>query len=246
MKYKHSISFFMPAYNEEDNIVPALQEAEAFLDKNFDNYELIVVNDGSKDKTRERAEAYAKKNRKIRIINHPTNLQYGRAFKTGFESSKNELIFYTDSDRQFDIEEIHKLMKYIDDYDLVIGYRKNRKDKQMRIFYSKIYNLALRFLLGIKYRDIDCAFKIVHKRVIDKIKPFTCVRSADSELLGKAIAYGFTIKQIPVTHKPRVAGTSEAETKFGFFAFVKPKIIIHLITETLELRKAIQKIKHAD
>ena len=213
MKYKQSISVFMPAYNEEENIGLAIKEATNCLKKFFNKYELIIVNDGSTDKTKKIAAAYTKKDKNIRLINHPKNLQYGRAFKTGFESAKNELIFYTDADRQFDFNEISNLMEHIDRYDLVIGYRKDRKDSFMRIIYSKIYNLALRLLLGIPYKDIDCAFKICHKRVIDKIKPFTCIRSADSELLGKAIAHKFKIKQIPVTHLPRKAGSSEAEIR---------------------------------
>jgi len=240
--YPQSISFFMPAYNEEKNIASAIEDGVKFLKANFKDYELIVVNDGSKDKTKEIAESYSRENPKIKVINHPRNLQYGRAFKTGFESSTKELIFYTDSDRQFNVNEIHNLMKYISKYDMVIGYRKNRQDKKMRLFYSWLYNLALRFLLNIPFRDIDCAFKICKKKVIDKIRPFTCVRSADSELMGKALAYGFTAKQIPVSHYPRKAGTSEAETG-GFFAFVKPSIIIYLIKETLALRLKINKIR---
>jgi len=234
----------MPAYNEEANIKIAIEEAVKFLEKNFVKYELIIVNDGSKDKTKEIAESCAKKNKSIRVINHPTNLQYGMALKTGFENSKNELIFYTDSDRQFELKEIHNLMKRIKNYDMVIGYRKDRKDKKMRIYYSWIYNKALQFLLGISFRDIDCAFKLCHKKVIDKVRPFSSIRGADAELLAKAIAYNFSIKQIPVLHKPRIAGVSEAEAiNAGFFVKIKPKIIIHLIKETLKLRKVCQKIK---
>lgn len=229
----------MPAFNEEKNIGVAIDEAISFLKKNFKKYELIIVNDGSSDRTREIAEEYSKKTKEIRVINHPRNLMYGRAFKTGFESSRNELIFYTDSDRQFNLEEIHNLMKYVESYDLVIGFRRNRQDKKMRVIFSQIYNLALRFLLNIEFRDIDCAFKIVHKRVIDKIKPFTSIRSADSELLSKAIKHGFSIKQLPVTHFPRVAGTSEAEVRKGFFSFVKVSIIFSLFFETLSLRRQL-------
>lgn len=227
----------MPAYNEEENIANAIEEASNFLKNNFQDYELIIVNDGSKDKTKEIAEKYAKKDKRIRVINHPTNLQYGRAFKSGYEGSKKELIFYTDADLQFDLAEIKNLMKYIGDYDMVIGYRKKRQDKKIRIVYSWIYNLALRLLLKIPYRDIDCAFKICHKRVIDEVKPFTCVRTADAELLSKAIRKGFAIKQIPVSHKPRPAGISEAERGFLAQIFaVKPSIMLSLLKETLKLK----------
>jgi len=245
MKYQQSVSFFMPAYNEEKNIAKAIEEALAFLEKKFTKYELIIVNDGSKDNTKKIVESYSKKNKKIKLINHPTNLQYGRAFKSGFENSKNELIFYTDADLQFKINEISNLMKYINNYDLVIGYRKDRQDKKIRIFYSWLYNLALRTLLNIPYKDIDCAFKLCHKKVIDKVKPFKYIRTADSELLGKAIAYNFKIKQIPVTHLARKEGVPEAESSFlASILAVKPSIVLHLIRETFSLRKDIKDIKN--
>lgn len=243
MKYNQAISFFMPAYNEEKNIGPAIQDALIFLKNNFKDYELIIVDDGSKDKTGKIADVYARKNKKMRVIHHPTNLQYGVALKSGFENSKKELIFYTDSDRQFDLNEIHQLMKYINDYDIVIGYRKKRKDKKMRVIYSSLYNLTLRLLLKIPYKDIDCAFKLCKKKVIDKIKPLTTIRSADVQLLSKTLAYNFKIKQIPVTHYPRRQGVSEAESGGSFFVRIKPNIIRDLIKETLYLKKQINKIK---
>lgn len=241
MKYKYSISFFIPAYNEEGNLERISQDILSFLKKNYLKYELVIVANVSKDKTSEIARKIAKKTNNVRVIQQEKFVGYGVQFRTGFENSSNELIAYTDSDRQFDINEMHNFMKFIDEYDMVIGYRKNRKDKKMRLFYSWIYNLALHVLVGIPFKDVDCAFKVVHKRVIDKIKPLSCVISADSELVAKAIAHGFKIKQIPVTHYPRVAGQSQAEIgRMGFFSFVKPSIMWNLFIEAIKLRREIR------
>jgi len=146
-------------------------------------------------------------------------------------------VFYTDSDRQFDINELKYLMKYIGKYDIVFGYRKERKDPAMRLFYSKLYNWGIRFLLGLKLKDMECAFKLCKKDVIDAIKPITKDRGADVEFLLKSHLNGFKIKQLPVTHRPRIAGVSEAESGGKIFVRVKMSIIIALIKEALELRR---------
>lgn len=238
MKYKQSISIFVPAYNEEGNLREVSADILSFLENNFEKYEFIIVANVSKDKTQEIALDIQRKNKNVRAILQKDFVGYGTQLKTGWENAKNELVFYTDSDRQFNIQELKKFMPYLADYDAVIGYRLDRKDPKMRIFYSRIYNLALRVILGLPFKDIDCAFKICHKRVVDEIKPLTEDRSADSEFLVKTVAAGFRIKQLPVTHRPRVAGVSEAESNSkGFFVRIKPEIIIALIKETLYLRR---------
>jgi glycosyltransferase involved in cell wall biosynthesis len=192
----------------------------------------------SNDKTLEISEKLSKKHKNIRIIKQPKFVGYGTQLKVGWENAKNDLIFYMDSDRQFNINELKFFMNYIPKYDIVIGYRKKRQDPFMRILYSKLYNLALRFILNLKFKDIDCAFKLCKKQVIDKIKPFTQDRGADAEFLVKSKKRGFKIKQLPVTHFPRKQGVSEAESGGKFFVKIKFSIIKALIKETLELRRS--------
>lgn len=238
MKYKKSISVFIPAYNEEENIAKATEEIDKFLRENFEKYELILVINVCKDKTAKIAKELSKEYKNVRVILQKKFVGYGTQLKVGWENAKNELIFYTDSDRQFDIRELHEFMGYIDKYDAVVGYRKKRKDPFMRLIYSKIYNITLGFLLGLNFRDIDCAFKLCKKKVIDEIRPFSQDRGADAEFLVKAMVSGFKIKELPVVHRERIAGVSEAETgKSKFFVKIKPEIIKALIKETIQLRK---------
>ncbi len=238
MKYAQSISVFVPAYNEEGNLKEVTQEIVSFLDKNFKDYEFIIVANKSKDKTQEIARNLSKNNKKIKVILQKSFVGYGTQLKNGWESASKDLVFYTDSDRQFDISELREFMKYIKNYDAVIGYRVKRKDPFMRLFYSWLYNQALRKLLGIKVRDADCAFKLCRKGLIDAIRPFTQDRGADAEFLVKAFAKNYKVKELPVTHRSRIAGVSEAESNSkGFFVRIKPEIISALIIETMELRK---------
>ncbi len=231
----------MPAYNEEENIEIATLEIYEFLKKNFKKFEVIIVDDGSSDKTGKIADRLSKKYKDIKVIHHPKNLKYGMALKSGFENAKYDLIFYTDADRQFNISELKKFMHYIKKYEVVVGYRKKRKDPFMRIVYSKLFNFALRFLLGLNFKDADCAFKLCKREVVDKIKPLTQKEGGvDAELLTKSKAYGFKIKEITVTHFPRKAGVSKAiSSSRGFFVKIKPKTIIALIKEILDLRKSL-------
>jgi len=238
MKYQKSLSFFIPVYNEGENLKIFSNEIIKFLEDNFIKYEFIIVANVSKDDTSKIAQEIASKNKNVRVIQQKEFVGYGKQIGTGWENSKNEIVFYTDGDGQFDVNEIKKLMPYIDEYDVVTGYRQERKDPLMRIIYSKMYNLALRFVLGLNFKDIDCGFKLCKKEVINKIKPFTQDRGPDAEFLVKAKAKGFKIKQVPVTHRPRVTGVSEAESKStGFFIRIKPEIIKSLINETINLHK---------
>ena len=235
-KYEIPISFFIPAYNEEGNLKEVSEDILKFLENNFLTYELILVINVSKDNTLKIAEELEKKHKNIRVVEQKKFVGYGKQIGTGWENAKNDIIFYTDSDRQFNVNELNKFMPYIKNYDIVIGYREKRQDPFMRIVYSKLYNLTLRFLLGLNFKDVDCAFKLCKKQVVNKIKPIVHDRGGDAEFLVKAKSLGFRIKELPVTHRPRIAGVSEAESSSkGFFVKIKPEIIKALIKEVLEL-----------
>ena len=238
-KEKISLSVFFPAYNEEENIGASIKRALDVLGKITSNYEILVVDDGSTDRTGEIVKKFCKKNHKIRIIQHHKNRGYGIALKSGFENAKKDLIFYTDSDLQFDLNEIEKLLPHIKDNDIVIGYRINREDPIMRLVAAYIYRLIVEYLLDLRVKDPDCAFKLCRKRVIDKIRPFESVRSGDVELLVKAKKHGFRIKEFGIKHLPRTKGKSEAATLFNL---IKPKIVYLTIKEILNLRNKITNI----
>lgn len=233
------ISVFLPAYNEELNVRRTVSEIDSFLSRLFKRYEILVVNDGSEDKTGEIAEAMAMDNTHIRVIHHKKKRGYGLALKTGFENSKHDFIFYTDMDGQFDINELKKFLPHIHDYDLMIGFRSDRKDPLMRIVVSRGFNFFVKKILNLKIKDLDCAFKLCRKDLIKKIK-LTCERSADVELLLKAKKKGAKIKEIEVRHYPRRFGKSEASV--GPLYIVKPSLVAKSIKEILYLRKNVGRL----
>jgi glycosyltransferase involved in cell wall biosynthesis len=204
---KPSISAFFPAYNEEANIGPlCLKTAEA-LKKVASRYEVIAIDDGSRDGTAAVVKALHKKRPQIRLVSHKVNQGYGAAVKTGFASSKMDWIFFTDGDGQFDVKEIARLLPLTRGHDLVVGYRIKRADPPHRLLNAWAWGTLVRSLFGLKgVRDIDCAFKLIRRDVFKAFKLETTGAMISTELLVKSQKNGFKIAEIGVGHYPRVAG----------------------------------------
>lgn len=205
------LSVFFPAYNEEAQIATTVNKAKSVLEKVAGEWEIIIVDDGSKDKTGQIADELAKSDARIRAIHHNPNQGYGGAFKTGFYSAKYPWITFTDSDGQFDFAEISSFISKQQETgaDLVVGYYKKRQVSKTKILTSKMWELLVYLLFGLRVKDIDCGFKLVAKKVIDTIPHLESTRGAfiSSEFLIKARKSGFKIVEIPVTHYPRETGS---------------------------------------
>jgi len=203
-----NISVFFPAYNEQDNVVKMTNSFVDVLNEIADNYEIIIVNDGSKDKTGEIAGELCKKNSAVKLVEHKKNQGYGAAVKSGLRAAKHEWIFFTDGDNQFDVKEIKKFLPYIKNYKTIIGYRVERQDSFLRYLnawaWGKLVGILFPELKDIK--DVDCAFKLIKKELVDKIELKTTGAMISAELLLKIIKNGEQIKQIDVNHYPRKAG----------------------------------------
>lgn len=244
---RKGISFFFPAFNDQGTVERTVFDAISVLKELTDKYEIIIVDDGSTDQTGKVAEEMAAKFSEVRVIHHPYNIGYGAALKSGFRTSKYELIFYTDGDHQYDPSELKKLIPLINEADIVSGYKIKRADPPIRIFAGFLYNLAIRIFLGLNIKDIDTAFKLIKKEVLESINlklngGFLC-----AELLYKAIANGYKIKQVPVSHFPRTYGRSSA-----FKSFFVLRSILEILDLWLEvvitpyfykLRKSIMMFK---
>lgn len=204
------LSVFFPAYNEEGSIKKTVEDAKKVLLKIANKWEIVVVNDGSRDKTSQIAHELSKKDKKIRVIDQE-NKGYGGAVKTGLYDSQYQWIAFTDSDGQFDFSEISNFIEEqkITKADLVIGYYKKRQVSKFKIWTSKLWEISVFILFGLHVTDIDCGFKFISKKVIDKIPKLESERGAfiSSEFLIKSKKEEFKIVEIPVTHYPRVKGT---------------------------------------
>ncbi len=232
MKKLQELSLFLPAYNEEKVITQTIIKADAILKKVADKYEILVVNDGSTDKTEEVINQVIKKNPNVRMITHNPNKGYGGALKTGLYESKYKYISFIDADGQFDYSEIGKFINYINDYDLVIGYRQNRADSSLRIGTAHLLKLWNLFWFGFWVKDADCGFKLIKKEVVDRL-PKLKTESAitETEFLIRAKRAGYKFKEIPVNHYPRTTGKSTG----GDF-----RVIFRAVKETFQLWWALK------
>jgi glycosyltransferase involved in cell wall biosynthesis len=205
-----TISAVLPAFDEEENIETAARRlADALRALNLRDWEIIIVDDGSRDRTGEIADHLAAEDPDhIRVFHHDPNQGYAAALRTGFTSARHQLIFYTDSDNQFDVREISALLPLIEQADLVCGFRIYRFDPLTRLVLSWGFNLLVRIIFRIKVRDIDCAFKLYRREIFDRIEIESKKFFVDAEILAKARYYGFRMVETGVRHYPRPAGRS--------------------------------------
>ncbi|HVH62108.1 MAG TPA: glycosyltransferase family 2 protein [Candidatus Dormibacteraeota bacterium] len=205
--FRTSLSIVLPAFNEEANIQRAVEKASEVGWRLADQFEVIVVDDGSKDRTGSVVQALLRKDpAHIRLLTHETNQGYGAALRTGFEHARFNLVFFTDSDNQFDISELEYFIPLMNDYEMVTGFRVYRYDTVMRCILSWIYNRIVGVLFRLHVRDVDCAFKLMRREVVQQVTIQCENFFVNTELLAKARKWNFRIAEKGVRHYPRMAG----------------------------------------
>ena len=205
-----SISVFFLAYNDEHTIGELAQKTDNFLSSLKIDYEIIVGNDASKDGTLKVLTKLKKSVPNLKIINNKLNLGYGGNLVSGLKSAKNEFVFYTDGDGQYDPLELKLLLDKLDaNIDVVNGYKKSRADGQVRTIGGKLYARWLRFIFGIKIRDVDCDFRLIRRAFIDKIDFRATSGAICPELVIKLQRAGAKFAEVPVSHYPRRYGRSQ-------------------------------------
>ncbi len=218
-----TISLILPAWNEADVISQAVAEGDAALSQVASDYEIIVVDDGSTDDTAGIVRELSKSNEHVRLIQHSPNQGYGAVIRTGFAAAEHDLVVFTDSDCQFDLTELDRFVLLSDRYDVVCGYRIDRKDTPLRCLYSKIYNLLVRMLLGTGVRDVDCALKMFHRDVAKQLPISGNGFLVNSEILTRAKQLGCSVVEVGVSHRPRMLGESTVSIRHI------PKVLTSLV-----------------
>lgn len=200
------IAVALPAKDEEANLPRTVSRVVSQLRKVTTDFEVVVVDDGSRDRTADVVRGLQREYPEVRLVQHPVNLGYGAAVWTGITSGQKEFVFFTDSDGQFDIAELERFIPFAGEYDLVIGYRAPRNDPPMRLVNAFGWKIFVTLLFGYVARDIDCAFKLFRREVLDHVYVESRGAAFSAEFLVKARDHGFKIKELPVTHLPREAG----------------------------------------
>jgi len=220
-----SLSLVLPAYNEEGNIEFVVRRAIEVLPAMVDDFEIIVVNDGSKDATPEIIDRLAAEDSRVRPLHQP-NKGYGGALTTGFEATTGDYVMFMDSDRQFDIADIKLLAPFVASYDIVAGFRMERSDPLHRRINAEVFNIVVRILFGVHMRDLDCAFKIFRGDMIRSLELTSSGALINAEMQAKLRRQGATLEQVGVPHYPRIAGTATGGNL---------RVIIHAMGETIIL-----------
>ncbi len=227
-----SLTIFYPCYNEEANVERVTRAALATARQIADDFEVLIVNDGSRDRTGEIADRLAAEIPGVRAVHNNPNLGYGAALARGFREARKTWVFYTDGDGQFDFNEIPKALPLLETHDIVSGYRLDRKDPVMRKVNAWAWSMLVNLLFHIGLKDIDCAFKIYPRTFIERIEMKSKGALIDTEMLAKARNLGYSIAQLGVHHYPRTAG---AQTGANI------KVILRAFKELFKLYRQIKR-----
>ena len=206
-----SLSIVLPAYNEEENVASAVEDVSRVAQQLGTDHEIILVNDGSSDRTGEIGRELEQRIPSFRLVEHHPNRGYGGSLKAGFEAATKDLIAFTPADKQFVFSEIDRFLAKIDEADIVSGYRADRQDSLVRKFNAFGWNTLVTILFGRLCSDIDCGFKLFRREVLKRVNIVSDGAMIDTEFLAGAKARGFRITEVPVTHLPRTAGEATGD-----------------------------------
>jgi glycosyltransferase involved in cell wall biosynthesis len=199
-----SLSLVLPAHDEAANIAEVISGARRVLERVTAEFEIVVVDDGSRDQTAAISAAFPE----VRLVRHERNLGYGAALRSGFRAARMPWVAFMDSDLQFDPEDLVRLLDARDRVDIVAGYRSPRQDPWSRRLLGSAWTALVRLVFGIRVRDVDCALKLFRKSVLDALPLESNGAFINAEILVRARAKGFRMVQLPVRHLPRRAGRS--------------------------------------
>ncbi|MBB84506.1 MAG: cell wall biosynthesis glycosyltransferase [Deltaproteobacteria bacterium] len=222
------LSLVFPAFNEAENLPTLLESATKTGDQLGVDFEIVIVDDGSEDGSKAVLERWSTRDPRIRSVHHATNRGYGAALRAGLREARGDFVFFSDADLQFDLREIADLLAQADahDVEIVAGYRAPRRDPWVRRVIARAWGALVRSLFDLPVRDIDCAFKVFRREVLDAIPIESVGAFVNTEILVRARAAGFRIRQVPVTHHPRKSGRQTG---------AHPRVIFQALSELVGL-----------
>jgi len=227
---RRHISLVFPMFDEEENVGALLESALALAPSLAAEFEVIVVDDGSRDGSAAVVEAIRRRDPRVRLLRHPENRGYGAALRSGLRAARGDLVFFSDADLQFDLREIEHLLAHVEEFDIVAGYRAPRRDPFGRRFLAWGWGVLVRGLFGLRVRDIDCAFKVFRRPVLDAIEVASIGAFVNTEILVRARRAGFRIREVPVSHHPRIAGRAKGAS---------PRVVWRAIVELSTLYREL-------
>jgi len=224
------LSIVLPCHDEEDNLLRMVAEARRAARLVADEWEVIVVDDGSSDRTREIATRIAAVRDDVRVIVHRCNLGYGAAVRSGIAAARMPWLFLTDADLQFDLRELTRFVPLTARADVVIGRRAKRADPLHRRVFADAWNLLMRVLFAIPVHDVDCAFKLIRRDLLDDVELEAGGAMISTELVARLVRAGAHVEERDVSHRPRPAGESSGGN---------PRVVARAFVELMRLRRSL-------
>ena len=206
------VSLFYPMFNEAKSVEPMTRKALQVMQEVADDFEILIIDDGSSDGSEKIADELARSDPHIRVIHHQGNKGYGQALRTGFANASKDIVAYTDCDEPVDLWLFRDALDHLEGHDMVIGYRLNRWEGWRRFAYSKVYNGLVRLLFGVRVRDINFSFKIIRREKLQMLHLAAGSVFIDGELLAEAARHHLSIYQMPVQYLPRKHGASHFDS----------------------------------
>ncbi len=241
---KNGISAFFPAYNDGGTIASMVLSAVLVLERLTDDYEVIVVNDGSSDYTKEILDELEQRYDKVRVVHHERNKGYGGALRTGFSEASKEFVFYTDGDAQYDVRDLPALWQVMNDsIDMVQGYKMGRSDPLHRVIIGRLYHWMTNLAFGIHLKDVDCDFRLIRRSVFDRVHLESDSGVICVEMMKKIRDGGYRISEVPVHHYHRAYGQSQF---FNFGRIARVGLDLLRLWRQLRLPQLLGRDKPAD
>ena len=227
-----ALSLVFPVFDEERNLGALLDQALDLAPRLAADFEIIVVDDGSRDGSAGIVAARGLAEPRLRLVRHPANRGYGAALRSGLREARGELVFFSDADLQFDLEELATLLAHARDFDIVAGYREPRRDPWGRRLLAAVWGALVRRLFDVPVRDIDCAFKVFRRHVLEAIPIASVGAFINTEILVRAGRQNFRIHEVPVSHRRR---------RFGRQSGAHPRVIVRALVELATLRRELRR-----
>ena len=221
------ISFFFPVYRDEATVERVARKAIALLSELAEEFEIIIVNDGSPDRAGAVADELARQHPAVRVVHHEKNLGYGRALRTGFAVCRFEWIAFTDGDDEYEVSDLRKLVRLRDYYDLIITFRYAKRYSNARIFISWVYNKLLRVLFQTRFRDISCGLRLIRKAVVDELDLTATSPFIGAEIAIKTSLRGFRVGEVGVQTFPREFGKGSSTSARNILATIRDLRAVH-------------------